>query len=178
MKLKFMLLGLVISLTGFSQGLSDSARGEILSTVDNEVWIPFISALSANDSEAYRKVHSKRMLRVSNDRGGKLWVGEDYFDYTRSNFDRIIKNGIDQKIEIGFSERTVSETVVSDRGFYKYTYSTNGNTPKVIYGQFHLISHLEEDGKWRFVLDYDFTDQEKIFEVSEKAFNKSEKLKI
>ncbi len=173
MKYRLFFMMLLMVTLGQAQKLSKTERETILNQVDTQVWRPFMKALANNDIAAYDKLHAAFVLRASSDLGGKVWSGKDYFVYNKTNFSRLQDKGIQQKIEFGFVERVVSETVVSDMGLYKYTYHSKNSGPKYIYGKFHIISQKVDDARWKIILDYDRTDQEGIYEIGEHDFEKA-----
>lgn len=173
MKCRLIFMMLLMITMGQAQKLSKTEKEAILSQVNSQVWLPFMKALEDNDAKTYNGLHSEFVLRLSNDLGGKVWSGDDYKAYNESNFSRLKEKGIQQKIEFGFLERTISKRLVSDKGFYRYTYQTGNGGPKQLYGKFHVVSYLENDQKWKIILDHDFTNQEGIYEIGEDDFGRA-----
>lgn len=143
----------------------------ILESVDKQIWEPFIQALKNQDYATYNQLHHTHVLRISNDFKGIVQTGTEYFEYNKTNYQKYKEVGLEAEIKFAFSERIVSEKVVSDKGFYKYVYNKKGDAPKSIFGAFQVISYLTGEG-WKIILDYDFTDQEGKYEVKETDFNK------
>ncbi len=142
---------------------------EILQAVDTQVWQPFILALHQGDNTAYTKVHANEVLRISNDFTGIVQSGEAYFDRNEKTFASLKERKIEAKIEFAFESRIVSKSLVSDQGYYRYTYGKAGETPKFIYGKFLVVSELK-DSTWKIILDYDYTSQEDKYGISAADF--------
>ena len=142
---------------------------EILHAVDTQVWQPFILALQEGDNTAYTKVHAKDVLRISNDFIGIVQGGKAYFDRNEKTFASLKERKIEAKIEFAFESRIVSKSLVSDQGYYRYTYGKAGETPKFIYGKFLVVSE-RKGSTWKIILDYDYTSQEDKYRISEADF--------
>jgi ketosteroid isomerase-like protein len=143
--------------------------------LNRDVWHPFVKALNETDIDGYLAVHHPDVLRVSLDRGGLVHGGDHYRNTLQTLFGKIKTSGSTQHIEFRFTERMVADKVASERGFYKFTYTTGNanNAPyqaTVIFGSFHVISQKDENGRWKIRMDFDYTSQERQYNVTEQLF--------
>lgn len=150
-------------------GLFATAQNKILTEVEQQVWFPFMKALAEKDSAVYASLHHPSVIRISNDRNGVYQQGKDYYNY----IGRWFASAPEQSIDFRFTERTVSETIVSEQGYYKYSYTSTAGERKLIYGKFHVISTLTANG-WKILMDYDYTNQEQRFTVTNEDFEKAQ----
>jgi len=170
MKKLIVALLLTVAHTAYPQN-QDAA----ISQINQDVWVPFIEALGNADIEAYLAVHHPSAIRISLDRNGIFQQGEAYFGQLRSLFGKIKQSEGQQQIQFRFSERIFSDKVASEKGYYKYVYEAKSTAAspyaaKIIYGSFHVISQKDENGRWKILLDFDYTNQEQKYNVTEKEF--------
>jgi ketosteroid isomerase-like protein len=122
-----------------------------LSAIDRDVWHPFISAYAAGTAEKYEALHTEDFVRAMPDnifgKAESLVSSQRHFNYNRVN-------GRTCTIAFSFFERTVSETLASERGIYRYTSINNDGSKTDHYGKFHVIHRLVA-GRWMIAMDYD-----------------------
>lgn len=141
----------------FSQ--ADSLQKEI----NNQVWKPFIKAFNSKDNDAFSAVHSRDVIRVSQD--DKNIIGFD--EYFKKAPDSLKAKWSEWKnnIELRFLQRIASNGKAFEVGYYKTTstHSKTGET-RTSYGKFHVLLR-KENGVWKILMDADANEKtdEKIF---------------
>ena len=145
----------------FTSAQSDSLQKQI----NEQVWKPFISSFNSGDDEGFKAVHSKDVIRVSQD--SKQVFGYD--QYFKKMPDSIkAKWGIWKKnIELRFTQRIASNGKAFEVGYYKTT-STDTATGKTRtgYGKFHVLQRTENN-IWKILMDEDANENttEAVFQT-------------
>jgi len=156
---KFLLISisLLASQIVFSQ--TDSLQKEI----NTHVWKPFIKAFNSKDNDAFSAVHSREVIRISQD--DKSIIGFD--EYFKKIPDSLKLKWSEWKnnIELRFIQRIAANGKAFEVGYYKST-STHSKTgeSRTGYGKFHVLLR-KENGTWKILMDADANDKtdEKIF---------------
>ena len=166
---------LLLTLAMIGQVAAQQATNDQIAEINRDVWHPFVTALNETNIDAYLAVHHQDVLRVSLDRGGIAQSGDNYRGHLQTLFDKIKSSGSSQRIEFRFTERMFADKIASERGYYKFTFTTGngGNIPykdTVIFGAFHVISQKDDSGRWKIRMDFDFTSQEQKYNVTEQLF--------
>jgi ketosteroid isomerase-like protein len=158
----------LLLITGIvSFGLLSSAQdNKFTKEINEQVWLPFVKGFSNGDDELFKSVHSKEIVRVSQD--DKQIIGYDkYFqkvpDSIKAKWSHWNKN-----IELRFIQRIASEDKAFEVGYYKST-STNTKTgeQRTGIGKFHVLLR-KENGVWRILMDADTNEG-----ASEETFKKA-----
>ena len=142
---------LLFSIPALSQ--QDSFQKEI----NEQVWKPFIVAFNNNDDEAFSAVHSKDVIRVSQD-DSRIFGYSEYFkkipDSEKARWKDWRRN-----IELRFLQRIASNDKAFEVGYYK---SSNTNTvtgeKRTGYGKFHVLLR-KENGTWKILMDADANEK-------------------
>lgn len=138
---------LVFANSAFSQ------TGSLQKEINEQVWKPFINAFNNNDNEAFSAVHSKEVIRVSQD--DHQIIG--YSEYFKKIPDSVKAKWKDWKrnIELRFLQRIASGDKAFEVGYYKSS-STNTLTgeKRTGYGKFHVLLR-KENGAWKILMDAD-----------------------
>lgn len=132
--------------------------------INEQVWKPFIRAFADKDTDKFMSVHSKDVIRATQD-DNKLMNYNEYSAATRS-WDQGAKTANRKRdIELRFTHRIASAEQALEIGYYKTTsYNSNGGS-RSFYGKFH-VTLRKENGQWKITLD---TDTNK--DVTEAQFN-------
>ena len=145
----------------FLSAQSDSLQKQI----NEQVWKPFISSFNRGDDEGFKDVHSKDIIRVSQD--SKQILGYDeYFkkipDSIKATWGKWKKN-----IELRFIQRIAAYGKAFEVGYYKTTSTdtTSGKT-RTGYGKFHVLLR-KENNTWKILMDEDANENttEAIFQT-------------
>jgi len=145
----------------FAYSQSDSLQKQI----NEQVWKPFISTFNSGDDEGFKAVHSKDVIRVSQD--SKQILGYDqYFkkvpDSTKAKWHKWTKN-----IELRFIQRIAADGKAFEVGYYKTksTDTTNGET-RTGFGKFHVLLR-KENNTWKILMDEDANENttEAVFQT-------------
>jgi len=130
-----------------------SQTGNLQKEINEQVWKPFIKAFNNHDDEAFSAVHSKEVIRVSQD--DNQIIG--YAEYFKKVPDSVKLKWKDWKrnIELRFLQRIASGEKAFEVGYYK---SSNTNTvtgeKRTGYGKFHVLLR-KENGTWKILMDAD-----------------------
>jgi hypothetical protein len=140
------LFALAITFTAMAQ--SGNAQREI----DEQVWKPFIESFNQNNTDKFMSVHSKDVMRVTQD-DKKIINWNEYNSSMRSGDERDKQNNRKRSIELRFINRIASADRAFDVGYYKTTYHLAGGD-RSYYGKFH-VALRKENGTWKILLDTD-----------------------
>lgn len=134
-----------------------SQTGNLQKEINEQVWKPFIKAFNNNDNEAFSAVHSKEVIRVSQD--DNQIIG--YAEYFKKVPDSVKTKWKDWKrdIELRFLQRIASGDKAFEVGYYKSS-STNTVTgeKRTGYGKFHVLLK-KENGSWKILMDADANEK-------------------
>lgn len=133
----------------------------------NSIWADFYLAFETLDVEPFKRIHSKRLVRVGG--GKRISDYRSYMAKTKERFAKAKQQGTSYKIALRFFERTANNNQASERGIYKLTVIQKDKESKDYYGQFHVI-HTKEKGKWKILVDYDSNEGKT---VDNELFNKA-----
>jgi len=145
-KLSLVFTIIIASVSVYSQ--SDSLQIEI----NQQVWKPFIQSFNERDDKTFRSVHSKDLIRVSQDQNKVSGLDEYIPDPSLSSKKN---NSSPRKIELRFLQRIASDGRAFETGYYKTTV-TNTTTGKSnsFYGKFRVLLR-KENAVWKILMDAD-----------------------
>jgi len=125
---------------------ADSLQREI----NEQVWKPFIKSFNERDNKAFRAVHSKDLIRVSQD-PKHIYNLEEYLPENQP----ARQSNAKRTIELRFIQRIAANGKGFEVGYYK-TSSTNLSTGKtnISYGKFHVLLRKEAN-VWKILMDAD-----------------------
>ena len=140
---------------------SDSLQKQI----NEQVWKPFISSFISGNDEDFKAVHSKDVIRVSQD-SKQVFGYDQYFkkmpDSIKVKWGRWKKN-----IELRFIQRIAANGKAFEVGYYKTTSTdtTKGET-RTGYGKFHVLLR-KETNIWKILMDEDASENttEAVFQT-------------
>ena len=150
-KISGITLMLLLSLAAFSQQKS------LQKEINEQVWKPFITAFNNHDDEAFSAVHSKEVIRVSQD-ANQIMGYNEYFKKVPDS-DKAKWKDWKRNIELRFLQRIASGDKAFEVGYYK---TTNSNTvtgeKRSGYGKFHVLLRKEK-GTWKILMDADANEK-------------------
>ena len=146
-RLSFVNLILLIGISAFSQ------QGKLQKEINQQVWQPFITAFNNRDDDAFSAVHSKEVIRVSQD-DNRIFGYAEYFKKIPESEKARWKDW-DRNIELRFLQRIASNDKAFEVGYYKSS-NTNAVTgeKRTGYGKFHVLLR-KENGTWKILMDAD-----------------------
>ncbi len=125
--------------------------------INEQVWKPFIKSFNAGDNDAFAAVHSKEIVRVSQDDNHIM----GYDEYFKKIPDSVKAKWSDWKhnIELRFVQRIASPDKAFEVGYYKTT-TVNSKTgeKRTGYGKFHVLLRKEK-GMWKILMDADANEK-------------------
>jgi len=143
----------MVLISGFSFGQSESLQNQI----NEQVWKQFIKAFNNRDDEGFKAVHSKEVIRVSQDDNQVI----GYKEYFKPVPDSVKAKWGQWKreIQLRFIQRIASGDKAFEVGYYKST-STNTSTgqSRTGYGKFHVLLR-KENGIWKILMDADANEK-------------------
>jgi ketosteroid isomerase-like protein len=121
--------------------------------IDQQVWLPFIKTFNSYDDDGFSAVHSKDVIRVSQD--SKQIYGYDQYFPKKTDAARARQNTWTRDIQLRFLQRIDGTDKAFEVGYYKTT-STNTATgeKRTGYGKFHVLLR-KENGVWKILMDAD-----------------------
>ena len=133
----------------FLSAQKDSLQSEI----NQQVWIPFISAFNSKDNTIMKSIHSRDLCRVTKDNSQIIGYDENFKPIPDS-----IKakwGTWKSKLELRFTQRIASNGRAFETGYYKNTsINSSTNETRINYGKFDVLSR-KEYGKWKILMDED-----------------------
>jgi len=144
-------LMLLFSITIFSQ------QNGFQKEINEQVWKPFITAFNNRDDDAFSAVHSKEVIRVSQDEN-RIFGYNEYFKKIPEREKARWKDW-KRNIELRFVQRIASNDKAFEVGYYK-TSNTNTVTgeKRTGYGKFHVLLR-KENGTWKILMDADANEK-------------------
>lgn len=155
---------------GLAQAPPDPLPGR-LAELNRDVWIPFATAYATNDAEAFLKLHTKDLIRVSA-QGKSVQDLAGYAEGVRKGFEKRRADGSKAEIAFRFLERIASEEAASERGIFRLTVTSGKGEVRRFHGKFHVFAR-KVDGVWRLAVDYDSNEGGTI---GEKAFESADSM--
>ena len=143
------------------------AAQDIQSQIDRDVWIPLFNASNAFDADAFLAVQSRDMVRVSVD-SKEVYGLARYQSEIRKGFKRAGDRGIVRKSEVRFLERTASDELAYETGYFRSQVTLVSGEQRVRYSRFEFVLR-KEGGKWRILIDKDTADGGRITEEQFRA---------
>lgn len=144
---------------------ADAQTGVVQKQINDQVWKPFIQSYNNDSDEGFKAVHSKEVVRVSQDEN--ILMGYDQYFRTVPDSIRARRANRKKNIELRFIQRIAGNDNAFEVGYYK-TINTNLTTGKsfVSYGKFHVLLR-KEGGIWKILMDADAGDgiTEEIFQT-------------
>ena len=142
---------LLIGIAAFSQ--QDNRQKEI----NKQVWKPFIEAFNNRDDDAFSAVHSKEVIRVSQD-DNRIFGYNEYFKKIPESEKARWKDW-KRNIELRFLQRIASSDKAFEVGYYKSsTTNTVTGEKRTGYGKFHVLLR-KENGTWKILMDADANEK-------------------
>lgn len=125
---------------------------ELLHELDTQIWLPFIESYNNMDADAFNKLHSDDMLRITNN---GISSGIDYKRKIIERFNSNKSKGIIKQLEIYFEDRQVSQNKAYEIGYYKLSITRPASKNlDYYYGRFHVLSD-KINGQWYIIQDQD-----------------------
>jgi len=126
--------------------------------INKDIYINFSKAYDSLDYNLFASIHSSDMIRISGN-GGEIKNVKTYLEGYKKRWND--PNRKPASINFRIFERILSDSLTSDRGIYRVTYTTDKGKAKDSYGKFHVLLKLENDS-WRIVIDYDSNENKTI----------------
>lgn len=159
--LPLLTLGVMFGQYSFSQ--TDSLQLQI----NEQVWKPFMKSFNSGDTEGFKAVHSKEVIRVVQD-DNQIFGYEQYFPEKKQNKE---SNQLKRKstLELRFIQRITSPDRAFEIGYFKTTFTKPDGTSQYDYGKFHVLLR-KENGTWKILMDADANEKttEAIFQAGKK----------
>ena len=129
------------------QAQSDSLKR--IKEINEQVWKPFIIALTSRNNKDLQKLHSRQITRVEID-NNVVMDFEKYFPENSGSSYRQNK----LQFELRFDKRIGNNDREWESGYYQGTVMETGKANRVYYGRFYVLL-WKENGVWKIVLDAD-----------------------
>ena len=127
----------------------------LLSSIEQDIWIPFMEAYRDYDAEKIMSLHTKDVIRVS-EKSGTIDSGESYIQAFGQAVSRWQEEGRVMRISFSIINTSYGPGLVSQRGYYKVSAKEPGDE-KIIprgYSEFNVLLR-HENGGWKFAVDSD-----------------------
>lgn len=129
--------------------VSQENRQELIREVNEQVWQVFKTSYETRDSEQFRSIHLKDVLRVH---GGGIRLGFEYHQEIAAW--KPLPAGMSLRIDFAFEARKFRDTVGYEVGYYRLIYERTGMASDTSYGRFHVVLK-KVDQQWKIAQDYD-----------------------
>ena len=144
---------------------------DIEKLVDQQVWQVFKTSYEARDSEVFKSIHLKDVLRVYD---GNIRLGYEHHQSISSW--RPLRADRSIRIDFAFESRQYKDTVGYEVGYYRVINERTGMASDTSYGRFHVILKMY-DGLWKIAQDYD-TGSVGDIKIDRSFFDAAEFLKL
>ena len=129
----------------------------IVTSIKNDVWIPFMESYRELDAKKLKSIHSPDIIRVSIGMN-KIESGSDYLDNLETFFQRIKKMNRQMDITFSIVSSATTEDKVYQTGYYVFSSKTK-DEEHFIPGGFSFFSVMlakdKGSGRWKISLDTD-----------------------
>lgn len=175
-KLIFNVLSAVLASTIFL--LPGQTMGQVEWTPDEtsintELWIPFIASYNALDTDGFMAVHSENVIRVLRN-SSQILGNEMYTRRMQEGNARNKESGRTRNLALSFHERIISDQHCFETGIYRAIVRNADGSEAPYYGEFHTIASREA-GSWKLLVDADTSLEA---EEGEKRFEEGRILKV
>ena len=129
----------------------------IVTSIKNDVWIPFMESYRELDAKKLKSIHSPDIIRVSIGMN-KIESGSDYLDNLETFFQRIKKMNRQMDITFSIVSSATTEDKVYQTGYYVFSSKTKDEEQFVPRGFSSFNVMLTKDkvsGRWKISLDSD-----------------------
>ena len=151
------LLVLCFVFTHAQQRQSVQVTNEVLQSIKEDVWIPFMEAYDQSDSKKLKSIHTDDIVRVTLDEN-RIQTGAAYLERFGGFVESVKQRG--GKIGIAFAilSTAMDETgqVAYQTGYYRFSSQGKDDNELVArgYGKFS-VGLRKEDNQWKIWLDTD-----------------------
>ncbi len=137
---------------------TNAQKATIHDKINADIYLKFSEAFETLDYDLFASIHSEDMIRIAGN-AGEIKIAKTYLEEYKKRWDTPNKNP--PIINFRLFERVLSDSIVSDRGIYKVTYTNKKKQRKNSFGQFHILFKLENKN-WKIILDYDSNENKRI----------------
>lgn len=156
----FHLRWLCLPLLGFVHAVA--VAQEVQRQIEQDVWIPLLTASNAFDAEGFLAVQSRDLVRIATD-ANDIHGFSRYESEIRAGFARARSRGVRRTSEVRFLTRTASGDLAHETGYFRSRATLPDGSVRVAYTRFEFVMR-REDGRWRILLDKDTADDGRITE--------------
>ena len=143
----------------------DSKADSVSNVIDIQIWQPFMESYYENDGEKFMNLHTNDVLRINR------WGIKNGPEYRTQILEIYAKEGRpNTSIEFRFEERTYTEDLGYEVGYYKVYLKENGADQNANYGRFHVVLK-KMNGDWKIAQDWD-TDTINGMKITAEDFDK------
>jgi len=125
-------------------------------TINDQVWRPFIQAYNALDADAFLAVHHADAIRIIRD-SDQILPATAYGENIRQNMAAAQQRGMKRHIELRFTERFASADLAFEAGYYKAVSTFSADEQYTFFGRFNVVLR-RDNGRWKILLDSDTND--------------------
>jgi ketosteroid isomerase-like protein len=129
---------------------------DLLAELNRDLWHPFVAAYATLDAAAFLALNRPDLIRVSA-AANQVQGYDGYATDLRAFFAMVAGRGDRIGIGFRFHERMAAGDLASERGLFRLSVVPAEGEPRARYGRFHTCAR-KSDGRWRFVVDYDTTE--------------------
>jgi hypothetical protein len=150
---------------------SQESRSELLTSLNNDVWIPYLTGVNNNKPELYNSVNSNDFYWVrSGNEKTRIMNLKEYVEDSGKVMDSRAAKGVKTELDVRFIERNINGEFASEKCIFRFTSIEPGQEPVTSYGISHIFSR-KENGTWKKLIQCAYTDA-----TSEEAFSKAQPL--
>ncbi|MBT8262472.1 MAG: nuclear transport factor 2 family protein [Bacteroidia bacterium] len=117
--------------------------------VNTQIWQAFKTAYEARNSEAFKAIHTKDVLRIND---GGIKTADLYFK-SIDNW-QTPNNDTGLSIDFAFENRQYFRNTGYETGYYRVIAFRNEKKRDTFYGQFHVVLK-KVAGQWKIAQDFD-----------------------
>lgn len=128
----------------------DPTPQEIITAINEQVWIPFCESFAQNDADSFLALHTADAVRVTA-LPKDVKIGDAFREETSTQMQQFKSAGMSFTLTLRFTLRANSGDAAFETGAYRFESKTGG---QVGYGKFQALLR-RIDGRWKVALDSD-----------------------
>ena len=129
------------------------SKTELLQQLNQDIWLPFIQGVNANQPEVYNSMLASDFYWVAGGTKTRIMNMAEYIEDARLVMNDRQQKYISTNLEVRFLERHVNETFAAEKSIIKYTSTPSGQPATTSYGIVQVFSKKEQ-GRWKKYIQY------------------------
>jgi ketosteroid isomerase-like protein len=130
--------------------------------INEQVWKPFIYHFNTHNANEFLAVHSPEVVRSPRD-AKTIWGYDEYLKNQTAGDAVEVNAKTKRALELRFTERIARGDNAIEVGIYKTVLTYADGRTAIYYGRFHVVLK-RKNGRWKIIVDTDYTENNTIGE--------------